>query len=148
LFDNFLFNALGGAAAGNAPNVNWADDVIRCTLHGMLYAPSKTAHDYVDDLTNEVAAGGAYATGGVALTTKTIAVTGSVIKLDADDAVWAASTITAEVAVVSDRTPATAATQPLISYHDNAAPVSSIGGEFRVQWAAAGIVSITIGAEA
>lgn len=117
-------------------------------MHTSTYVPSKTLHDYVDDALNEVAAGGAYATGGVTLTTKTIALTTSVLKLDADDAVWAASTITAEVAVVSDRTPATAITQPLISYHDNAAAVSSSGGEFRVQWAAAGIVSITIGAEA
>lgn len=148
LYDSALANALGSTSAGNAPNIDWLSDTIKCTLHTSSYTVSKTTHDFVDDLTNEVAATGGYSTGGVTLANKTLAITSSVIKLDADDAVWSSSTITARYAVVSDRTPGTIATQPLICYQNNGSDAASSGGEFRVQWHANGIVQITVGAEA
>jgi hypothetical protein len=48
-------------------------------------------------------------------------------------------------AVLSDRTPGTAATQPLIAYQNSDADVISSGGDFVVQWNASGIVEITVG---
>ncbi len=147
LYDAFLANALGSTVATGVPNVDWLSDAQHCTLHTSLYAVSKTAHDFVDDLTNEITGTG-YTAGGVVLANKTLAITSSVIVGDADDAVWAASTLTARFAVVSDRTPATAATQPLIGYQNFGADVSSSGGEYRVAWSANGIFRITVAAEA
>ncbi|RJQ04811.1 MAG: hypothetical protein C4551_10045 [Bacillota bacterium] len=130
--------------------IDWLDDAIHCTLHTSLYVPDQDVHDYVDDLSNEHAASGNYATGGVQLAGKTITYTGATnkITMDANDAVWAASTITARVAVVSDRQTGVAGTSPLIAYQQSDADISSNNGEFRVQWNASGLCEITVGAPA
>jgi len=147
LFDSALANALGGVAAGTVPNIDWLSDSIKAMLTTSTYVPAKTTHEFKSSVTNEVSGTGYTAT-GVALTTKTLAITSSVIKADADDAVWTSATITARNVVVYDATPATDATRPLIYYHANATDVISTGGEFRVAWHANGIFQITISAEA
>ena len=123
------------------------DDNIACTLHTSGYTPDQDVHQYVSSLSSEVAATGGYTTGGQNLTTDTLTYTAAtnVLMYDADDVVWASSTITARTAVVSDRTPATAATQPLIVYQQSDVDIVSSSGEFRVAWAAAGIFTITVG---
>jgi hypothetical protein len=50
-------------------------DTLRATLHTSSYVPDLTAHDYFDDLTNELPTGGGYTTGGVALTGVAVTVT-------------------------------------------------------------------------
>jgi hypothetical protein len=127
--------------------IDYDSDAIACTLHTSAYTPDQDVHDYVDDLTNEVAAAGGYSTGGQNLASKTVTYTGATNKhvLDAADVTWATATITARTAVLSDRTPGTAATQPLIAYQNSDADVISSGGDFVVQWNASGIVEITVG---
>lgn len=48
-----------------------SDNVVG-TLHTSSYTPNLDTHAYVSDLTNEVAAGGGYSTGGTALASKTL----------------------------------------------------------------------------
>jgi hypothetical protein len=149
LYDNFLANALGSTAGGGAPNVDWLSDDIRAALTTSSYTISKTADDFWNDVVaNEIAGTGGYTTNGQALANKTLGIAASVIKLDADDAVWATATFTARRVVVYNRTPATDATRPLISYQTLAADLVGGGGEYRVAWHANGIVSITVSAEA
>lgn len=150
LYDNFLLGALGGSsAAAPGPNVDWMADIIRCTLHASTYVPAKATHVSVANLTNELTTAGGYTAAGVALANKSCVLSSSVIKLDADDAVWPGASFTARVAVVSDRTPAAAADQPLIWYNDNGADSTASGGEFRVQFHTTnGIAQITIAAAA
>jgi len=124
--------------------IDWSSDTIKVTLHTNAYTPSQTAHQYQSDLTNEVAAGGGYTTGGQTLTNKTEAFAGQVKKFDADDVTWAASTITAHYAVIADTTPGTAATNPLIAYVDFGADVVSTGGAFTITWDANGIFTVTV----
>jgi hypothetical protein len=123
------------------------DDNIACTLHTATYTPDQDIHDYVNDLTGEVTATGGYTTGGQNLANDTITYTAAtnVVMYDADDVVWPGSTITARTAVISDRTPGTAATQPLIAYQQSDVDIISSGGEFRVAWNASGIFTITVG---
>lgn len=125
--------------------IDWLNDTIKCSLHASGYVPDQDVHDFQNDLTSEAPATGGYATGGVTLANKTMTYTAgtNVTMLDADDAVWAASTITARTAVVYDATPGTAPTNPLICYQNSDADISSSGGEFRVQWNASGIVNAT-----
>ena len=124
-------------------------DAIKCSLHTSTYTPNQDTHDFFNDATNEVAAGGGYTAGGVTLTGVTAAAsqyTGAtnVWAFDAADATWAASTITARYAVVYDSTPGTAATNPLLFYVDFGADVSSTGGTFTVSWAAGGLAKVTV----
>ena len=125
--------------------VDWEADTIKVQLHTSSYTPDQDAHDYADDLTNEVANGNGYTTGGATLGSKTIGYTGAtnVVKLDAADTSWAAATITARYAVIVDTTPGSAATNPLLGYVDFGADVTSTAGTFQITWHADGILTIT-----
>jgi hypothetical protein len=55
--------------------VDWDSDDLRLTLHSASYTPDLDAHDYVADLTNELATGGGYTSGGLAVAAKSITTT-------------------------------------------------------------------------
>ncbi len=179
--------------------LDFDSDTLVVTLHTATYVPDRGAHDYVNDLTNELATGAGYTAGGVTVTAKTITytaanawgtahavstayTTGHVVRpvtgngylyraiaagtsagtaptwptvvgqtvvdggvtwvnvgtgitaLDFADPTWAApATFTGvRYAVLSDRTPGTAATQPLIGYSDFVTDQAGAGGDFRV----------------
>ncbi len=134
-----VFNALWNK------EIDYDTDNIATTLHTVTYVPDQDVHDYVDDLTNEITGTG-YTAGGQNLASKTVTYTGATNKhvLDAADVTWSTATFTARVAVVSDRTPGTAATQPLICYQLSDADITASGGDFVVAWNASGIVEITV----
>lgn len=125
-------------------SVDWDTDTIKCALTTSTYTPDQDVHDFFNDVTNEVTGTG-YTAGGVTLTTPTITYTGAtnVMMLDADDAAWSSSTITARTAVVYKST-GTASTSPLVCYQQSSVDVSSTAGTFTVQWNASGIVTITV----
>lgn len=125
--------------------IDWAADAIKCGLTTSSYTPDQDAHDYWDDVDNEVSGTG-YTAGGVALTGLTSSYTAGTNKwaADANNAAWTTSTITARYAVVYDSTPGSASTNPLICYQNAGADVSTTAGTFTVAWAAAGIVEVTV----
>lgn len=55
--------------------VDWDTHDLRFTLHSASYTPDLDAHDYVADLTNELATGGGYTSGGLAVAAKSITTT-------------------------------------------------------------------------
>lgn len=126
--------------------IDFDTDVIKVSLHTSTYVPNQDTNDYFDDATNELATAGGYTAGGATLGTKTVTYTAGTNKhvLDAADTQWAASTLTARVAVVYDSSPATNATRPLIGYQLSTIDIVSSGGNFDIVWAAAGIVEITV----
>lgn len=129
--------------------VNYTGDTINVMLTTSLYVPDQDTHQYKSSVTNEVTGTG-YTAGGKALASKTVTYTTATNKhvLDAADVQWAASTITARLAVVYDATPATDATRPLIGYQKSSVDIVSSGGNFDLTWNAAGIVEISVGVEA
>lgn len=141
-----------GQAIAKAFNkeIDWDSDTIKVSLHTSSYTPNQDTHEYTDDLTNEVANGNGYTTGGATLGNKTLGYTGgtNVIKFDGDDVSWTSSTITARYAVIYDDTPATAATKPLLGLVDFGADVSTTNGTFAITWNANGILTITPGTAA
>lgn len=120
-------------------------DTIKCMLTTSTYTPDQDAHDFKNDVTNEVSGTGYTAT-GTTLTTPVQAYTGAtnVWNFDADDALWTTSTITARIAVVYDSTPGTDATRPLISYVDFGGDQTTNAADFKIVWAAGGIVKVTV----
>lgn len=124
--------------------IDWDTDTIKCALTTSSYTPDQDAHDFFNDVTNEVVGTG-YSAGGATLGSKTVTYTGgtNVIAIDAADATWASSTITARIAVVYKDT-GVAATSPLFCYQQESGDISTTAGTFTVQWAAAGIGTITV----
>jgi len=55
--------------------IDFDSDTIKATLHTSTYTPNRATHDYVDDLTNELATSGGYTAGGVTAGTKTVVTT-------------------------------------------------------------------------
>lgn len=116
-------------------------DDIRGTLHASTYVPNKDTHAFVSDLTGELATGGGYTLGGVALANKTVtydASTDTTI-FDSDDISITSSTLTWRTIVFSDRTPGTAATQPLIANAVGDSDTVSTGGTLTITLATGGL---------
>lgn len=123
-------------------------DTLKVMLTTSTYVPNQDTHKFKSDVTNEVTGTG-YTAGGMALTGVTASgsqYTGAtnIWAFDANDVVWAASTITARIAVCYDSTPATDATRPLLFYVDFGADVTSTAGDFTITWAAGGLARVTV----
>lgn len=122
-------------------------NTIKTSLH-TGYTLDMDAHDFFNDVSGtEVAATGGYTTGGVTLTSKTTNYTSAtdLIWLDAADVSWTTSTISATDAIVTNTTPGTAATNPLLGAVDFGATVSTSSGTFQITWdATAGIIAYDI----
>jgi hypothetical protein len=117
---------------------------IKVMLCTNAYVPDQDAHDYKDDVTNEVVGAG-YVAGGAELTTLSPTYTAgtNVFAFNADDVTWAAATITARYAVVYYNT-GVDGTSPLICYIDFGADVTSTAGNFTITWDAGGICKVTV----
>lgn len=139
LYGQFLLKALN-------KEVDWDSDTIKVALVGSAYTPNQDSHDYWDDVAANEVSGTGYTAGGLTLAGKTATYdsASNVVILDANDAVWAASTITARYAVVYDDSGATNAQKALIGYIDFGSDQSSTNGNFTVTFDATGIVRITI----
>ena len=128
--------------------IDFTNDSIKIMLVTSTYTPNQSTEQFLTSnaqlLTNQVANGNGYTTTGAALGTKSAASSALVATFDAADAVWSASSIVARFAVVYDSTPGTDATRPLICYIDFGADVTSSGGNFTIQFDAAGIWTMTV----
>jgi hypothetical protein len=136
--------ALTGQYGSTAANrVDWVNDTIKCALTTATYAPNQDTHDFFDDVTNEVTGSG-YTAGGVTLGTKTLTYDAATneTRLDAADALWATSTITARYAVVYKST-GTASTSALLGYVDFGGDQTTSAADFTIQWDATGVLKIT-----
>jgi hypothetical protein len=93
-------------------------DTIKVMLVTSAYTPGQDAHDFKDDVTNEVPGTG-YTVGGQALANKAVAAdnTDNEVVFDADDATWPSSTVTVR-GTVPYKEPRTPSTSPLIMYID------------------------------
>lgn len=52
--------------------INFASDTIKCAIATSAYTPNLQTHDFFDDVTNQLANGNGYTTGGATLASKTI----------------------------------------------------------------------------
>ena len=131
------YGLAGSGQWGNtaARRVDWTADTIKVTLHTATYTPDQDAHDFHADLTNEVANGSGYTTGGVTLgsTTVTFDTGSNTVRLDAADAAWTFSgSKTMRYAVIWKDT-GVSGTSPLMGYVDFGADETS-SGTFTIQW--------------
>ena len=117
-------------------------DTIKVALVTSAYTPDQDAHDFFDDVTNEVSGTG-YTAGGASLANKAVTAdnTDNEGVFDADDVAWTTSTITARGAVIYKST-GTASTSALICYLDFGSDKISTAGTFTISWNAEGILNL------
>jgi hypothetical protein len=126
---------------GSTPIV-WTTATIKTALTTATYTPNQDTHHFFSDITNEVTGTG-YTAGGTTLTT-----TGGTsydtatdqIRLDATDASWTTSTLTARDAVVWCDTAGASTTDPVIGWVNFGADVSTTAGTFAITWDTTGLV--------
>jgi hypothetical protein len=114
-------------------DIDFDTNTFKAMLVTSSYTPNKDTHDKRDDVTNEVANGNGYSTGGA---TSTVTVT----KDTANDKVtiqfgavsWATSTITARGCVYYKSRGGASSADELVAYNDFGSDVSSTGGTFAV----------------
>ena len=139
LYSNFPHLTLEDALAGSI-----LSQTIKVALVTSSYSFDQEAHDYFDDITNEVSGTG-YTAGGAELTSKTCAEATRVTTFDAGDTSWTSSTITARGAVIYYAS-GTSSTSLLISFVDFGEDKSTDNGTFEIQWNGSGIFTITVAA--
>lgn len=121
-------------------------DTNKISLHTSTYTPDQDAHDYQNDLTNEVANGNGYTTGGATLANDTFNYTAgsNLWTYDADDVSWSSSSFTARYAAIYDSTPGSSATNPLIAYINFGGDETTSTATFQITFNASGIFTITV----
>ena len=128
-YDSYKDDLLEGA-------IDLTTDTIKVALVTSSYTFS-SAHDFFDDITNEVAGTG-YTAGGETITTPTVT-TGT---FDAADTQWSSLTTTAAGAVVYKDT-GVSSTSPLIAFIAFGEDKSPVAQPFRIVWDALGIISVS-----
>lgn len=129
---SILFNAMIRAALTGG--INFATDSFKMML--LTVVPGETEKDGWDfraDVTNEVANGNGYATGGKAcvLTVAAVDDANNDVEITIDPVAWAASTISADAALVYKDT-GNAATDRLVGTIDFGGTVNSTNDAFTV----------------
>ena len=118
--------------------IDFDTDVIKVALFTNSHTPNQDADTLYSGLTNEVANGNGYTTGGATLASASITKTANVTKLDGENVTWSSSTITARYAVIYD-----SGNSELIAYVDFGEDFSSSNSDFTITWNASGIVTLT-----
>jgi len=124
--------------------IDWDSDTISVIATTSSHTIDQDAHDYVDDITNEVS-GGSYAR--KTLGTKTTTYTGGSNKhaLDGADLQWTTATFTFRHLHVASTTAGSDATRPLIGYQSGDGDTTGGGGNLDFAWNASGIIEETVG---
>jgi hypothetical protein len=119
-------------------------DTIKVALVTSSYTPDQDAHDFFNDVTNEVSGTG-YTAGGATLGSKTVTAdnTNNRGVFDAADTSWTTSTITARGAVIYKSRGGAASADELICYIDFGSDKSSSASTFTIQWSANGILTLS-----
>jgi hypothetical protein len=140
LFDLALKSAFNKEIDANS-------DTLKVSLHTSSYTPNRATHQYKSSLSNEITGTG-YTAGGATLTTVTFTLdtSGHVFGIDADDTAWGPGATLSGVryAVITDVTPGSDATRPLIGYVDYGTDQAITSGTFTIPWNALGFVSISV----
>ena len=134
----------GQYSATSARRVDWVNDTIKVALCTSSYTPDQDAHDFFNDITNEVSGTG-YTAGGATLGTKSLNydTATNVLSLRAATSSWTSATFTARYAVIYAST-GSSATSPVLGYVDFGGDQTVSSGTFNIAWDATdGVLKIT-----
>jgi hypothetical protein len=121
-------------------------DTIIAALVAAAYTPAPDTHKLWSDVSaNELATGGGYTAGGIALTSQTMTLTAALSTFTAANISWTNATLTAKYCVLSRRAGASlVAGDLLLGYVDlnsGGGSLSPVAGTLAVNWNASGILT-------
>lgn len=124
-------------------DINLTSDTLKVALLTNAYTPNADTHEFRSSITNEVANGNGYTTGGQTLSGKVFSKdnTADEGRFDADDLTWPGATFTARYALLYKDT-GSPATSPVIAVFDFGVDKVSSGGDFIIQWNAEGLLNL------
>jgi hypothetical protein len=110
-------------------DVNLLTATVKMLLTTSAYTPNQDTHEFLTDITNEVANGNGYTTGGKTVTGLSVAydTVNNRVSFSFDPVVWSASSFTARIAVLYVST-GVAGTSPLLAWEDAGADQVSLNG--------------------
>ena len=118
-------------------------DTFKVALLTTSYTPAATHLGYAS-LTNEVASGNGYTTGGNALDSVTWTKATTTVTLDAANEAWTSATFTAAYAAIYDDTVTTPTADPLVCLFDFGGSKTVSAGTFTLQFDASnGILKLS-----
>ena len=138
LYDNFRLKMMNG----NAVNFSTSGDTIKVAITTSSYTVDQAAHDFFNDVTNEVSGDG-YTAGGTALGSKTLNLSSGTVTFDAADQTYTqeAGGFSNGRRLVMYKDTGNAATSPLIAYHSEASDFGNVAGDLTLQWDSLGIIT-------
>lgn len=138
-----IFNNYKARALGSGTMIDLDGDTIKVALVTSSYTPDFDAHDFFNDVTNEVSATG-YTAGGATLANKTLTQdnTDNEGVFDADNPSWTITgNLTARGAVVYKDT-GVSSTSPLICYIDFGQDYTAVDSTFTINLNAEGLLNL------
>lgn len=126
-YGNGLLNALKG-------NIDFDTDTFKLMLTSSAYTPDQDAHDFRNDVTNEVGASGTYASGGATLSGVSVTYdsASNEARISWTSPSFTSATITARTAVIYKSRGGASSADELVAYCTESADVSSTAGTFTV----------------
>lgn len=125
--------------------IDFSADTFKVALFGETFTPDPVNHKTFADIASLEVTGEGYIAGGATLTNVNIVRQdeGKNTKLVADDVTWPNATLAATGAVIYKDVVDHPETSPLLLYIDFGSEKSSLAGNFTIQWAENGILTLS-----
>ena len=129
---------------GSNINLATGGDTIKIALTTSSYTPDIDTHDFYNDITNELATGDGYTTGGETLANQAVTTdtTDNEGVYDADNVVWTFTALRVPRYAVIYKSTGTSTTSPLIGYIDLGSDYTIVSGTLTLTFDAEGIINI------
>lgn len=139
---SFIPNSAKGKLGDGS--IDWNTDTIKMALVTASYTPDQDAHDFFNEVTNEISSSGTYSTGGVTLTCSvTIDNTNNRAIYDASDVSITSFTGTFRYGIIYKST-GVSSTSPLIAVIDfTGSNITTTVGTFDVTWSTGGVFNLS-----
>lgn len=125
-------------------NIDWINDNYKVGLILATYTPDPEDEHWDEISSLQVTAGLGYTSGGATIPTgagRTVSMVDNMVKYDADNIVWAASTINSARYAVIYKSTGDSATSVLVACFDMGTYKSSDNQDFQIEWNPFGIVT-------
>lgn len=141
VYNRFKYQQLGDTSV---TPINFKTDTIKVALTTASYTPDVDAHDFFDDVTNEVSGTG-YSAGGATLSSPATSQdnTDNEGVFDSADPTWSTATISNARYAILYKSTGNAATSPLIAAFDLGGNVSVVAGTLTLTVHSEGWINIT-----